>query len=64
MILVFTRCPICQQETSVAADEGGYRKFEEGTDIREALPNLSEPQREQLVSGICGMCWSNMLPDD
>ena len=59
-----TSCPFCGSGDCIAVDDNGYRAYLAGKNIDEALPELTESQRERLVSGICDKCWDNLMPED
>ncbi|SHL41832.1 hypothetical protein SAMN05720470_10830 [Fibrobacter sp. UWOV1] len=62
--LIYTCCPLCHEESSVAVDEKGYGEFLAGKPIGEAMPYLTEPQKEKLNSGLCHNCWMNFFPEE
>jgi len=64
MKLIYTCCPLCHQEGSVAVNDKGYDDYIAGKPIAEALPKLTESQREMLVSGLCHDCWNNFFPEE
>ena len=44
-------------------EEGYHRWFFGGQLIQVALPDLSAPQREQLISGYHPECWEDLFGD-
>lgn len=48
--------PVSQQQLDQ------WRK--EGTYVQVAFPNLTENQREMLISRTCGVCWGKMFPPE
>jgi len=64
MMWITTVCPICGEvfEFDVPAD--GYRAWQEGELIQNAMPNLAPEYREMLMSHICPFCWDAMFSDE
>lgn len=55
-------CKVCSTKHVVIAPTAGYLRWAKGqAKIQEALPGLSEDDRELLVSGICGQCFDKMF---
>lgn len=50
-------CPICGSTEVVTMPLSGYGAWLRGTYIQEALPELSDGQRERLMTGICNSCF-------
>ena len=58
--LIITRnCPFCNTPRTKEFDEEQYRKYEAGTRIQDAMPNVSANDREFLITGICPKCWNS-----
>lgn len=51
------RCPLCGKTFTVTMPMDGFVKWQGGMLIQEALPMLSNDERELLISGICPSCW-------
>ena len=50
-------CRVCGKTHKIEVDPVGFKKFEEGTmPIQDALPGLTNGQREMLLSQICEEC--------
>ena len=66
--LIITRnCPFCNASQTKEFDEEQFRKYEAGTRIQDAMPNVSADDREFLITGICPKCWNAIsmeLSDD
>jgi len=57
-------CRICGTKHVIIVPAAGYFKWARGhAKIQEALPMLSEDERELLVSGICGRCFDKMFAE-
>jgi hypothetical protein len=54
-------CPGCKQTHSVRVDPLGYAEWQDGMPIQRAMPELSAPEREILITGICPPCWGRMF---
>jgi len=62
---VETQCPICHAIENIEVSASGFAQWHAGKNIQDALPELTNVQREQLLSGTCGPCWIdffNMVP--
>ena len=57
-------CPFCKGLTELMVPARGYRLWEEGELIQNALPELSATDREVLISGICPDCQSDFFGDE
>lgn len=55
--LVHTCCPVCGEHDTVVVPLDGYLKWQRGVLIQEAMPDVSNDVREQLMTGICIPCW-------
>lgn len=50
-------CPACSQPHTIRVNETGLcRWYFEGVHIQNALPELSDTEREALLSGLCPSC--------
>lgn len=63
-VTVYTECPYCKQVHSVLCPESGLVKWQEGELIQRALPELTGPQRELLITGTCQKCWNEIFPKE
>lgn len=56
------RCPLCNELNTIVTDEEKYLRWESGNEnVQDIFPELSPSEREVLITGICGMCWSSMF---
>lgn len=62
--IICVECPRCNQMSEVSAPVDGYRRWQEGAFIQDALPDLTADEREILISGICTECWKNIFGED
>lgn len=64
-MVVKTLCPICRKMLSVEVPEKGYLAWRRGELlIQDAMPELTEAERELLLSGICADCWDKVLGEE
>lgn len=49
-------CPSCNAYTQIEVPLNGYANWEKGMLIQKAMPELSEVDRETLISGLCPTC--------
>lgn len=50
-------CRFCGSRHDFDVDRDGYRRWQSGALIQQALPELDLATRELLVSGMCPGCW-------
>ena len=43
--------------------ESGYNAWREGEKVQVAFPELDAAKREMLISGVCGVCWDNIMDE-
>jgi hypothetical protein len=57
-------CRLCHTKHVVIVPAAGYLKWAKGqAKIQDALPGLTDDERELLVSGICGQCFDKMFAE-
>lgn len=56
-VCVVTVCPFCGRGNEVEVNENDYWDWQDGILAQIAFPYLSAEEREQLISGICPICW-------
>lgn len=59
--VVAVQCRMCHEVHFIDVPIDGFVAWQSGELIQDALPELSADQRELLISGTCGMCWSDMF---
>ena len=60
--IVEVTCVNCHTQHTIAVPVAGYRRWATGqAKIQDALPMLSEDERELLMSNICPRCWDKMF---
>jgi hypothetical protein len=58
---VLTVCPSCKKKSDIEVSQQGYFKWQDGELIQNAMPELNDDQREQLLTGICPPCWERLF---
>jgi len=57
-ITVIVTCPHCAGEDRLRiSSEGAVKWHLKGELIQHAFPELTRPERERLITGICPSCW-------
>lgn len=60
-VSVSCTCPFCGMTTEVLVPARGYRLWQEGELIQNALPDLCLADRETLISGLCLDCQADIF---
>lgn len=63
-VSVSCTCPFCGKVTEVLVPARGYRLWQEGELVQNALPDLSLADRETLISGLCLDCQSEVFGEE
>lgn len=64
-MVVRTQCPMCLKRAGITVEASEYNAWQSGVYIQDAMPMLSAEEREQLISGMCPRCWSEIFgPED
>lgn len=63
-VLIKKACPFCKREFQNTFPAEGYRKWQEGALIQDALPDCTADEREFLITGICPECWDKTFGGD
>lgn len=58
---VLGECPLCGKEWYVAVPASEYLEWKKGRLIQDAMPSVSQDQREMLITGICPECWDKYM---
>ena len=61
---VITRCPMCKKIASVNIKTEQLERIEAGEHIQNVCPELSDDDRERLITGICPRCWDDMFYEE
>lgn len=54
---VRVECAFCHAKFSIPLTQQQQRRWERGAMIQHVIPEVSEDQRELLISGQCGKCF-------
>ena len=57
-------CKYCDKTYILNIDEEGWKEWESGEFIQDALPDLQAWERELLISGTCDDCWKQFFGED
>lgn len=57
-------CTGCNVRVSLKIPSRQWHSWKDGTHIQIAMPQLSDEEREILISGVCGTCFDEMFPED
>lgn len=60
-ISIVTKCPLCGHRQATIVPVDGAAAWERGAVIQYALPDLTDTEREALMSGICDPCWNRVF---
>ena len=63
-MLVELQCPLCGRKHSVTVNAEAYMDWLNGELIQRAMPELSETEREQLISQMCPTCQDKIFGYD
>jgi hypothetical protein len=63
--LTIRPCPSCGLPHQLTVDQYAYENWLDGIhSIQEAFPDKTPAERELLLTGICGSCFSKMPSED
>lgn len=54
-------CIRCKKVYQIILSDKGYKRWQGGEFIQDALPELSADERELLMSSICGPCFDQLF---
>lgn len=58
-------CILCRREYLLSITEKDLERWHSGTDkIQDVFPYLTASERELLISGICGICFDELFPEE
>lgn len=57
-------CPFCGEEHAVEVNLAQFDAWQSGKPIKDAMPNLSATEREQLISHLCPKCQAEFFDSD
>ena len=62
-VTIHCKCMRCGKEHTLQVSAEGARKYRQGFAVQYAFPELSEDDREWLVSKVCPECWDALTKD-
>lgn len=57
-------CSGCREEFVLLATEQEVDKYLHGAFAQEAFPKWTADERELLISGMCGKCFDELIPEE
>lgn len=57
------KCKVCKNPWTVDVTEKQIRAWEDGELIQNAMPDVPLELRELFITGICPICWDEMMGD-
>ena len=57
----YVTCIHCQKNWGVKVPAKGFREWNDGKLIQDAMPELSTASRELLISKTCPECWERLF---
>lgn len=54
-------CMDCKKSTTLQLTDEQIKRWREGELIQNVMPELTEDERELLISGICGKCFDSLF---
>lgn len=65
MLKIEATCDMCKKTHTIEVPKAGYMQWlNGGARIQDAMPQLSDDDRELLISGTCGPCFDSLFADD
>lgn len=61
---VEVECVSCKKAITVVVPTTGYRLWLSGELIQNAMPELTDDERELLLSHMCSQCFNSLEEDD
>lgn len=62
-MMIEITCPFCGAPHYVVCSAEGFKAWQNGELIQNALPELTPTEREQLISRICPECQESIFGD-
>lgn len=63
-VLMTRTCWRCNETTTIEVDESDYLEWKRGKMIQHALNELTDDERELLISSTCGSCFDELYPEE
>ena len=58
------QCHVCWETRTLELDADSFRKWEAGALIQDVFPEMSDIDREILISGTCDPCFTKLYDDE
>lgn len=58
---VTSSCTVCQKSSEIELDTRDITKWKDGALAQDVWPNLSDDQRELIMSGTHNSCWTEVM---
>ena len=62
--VVTNPCPACGERTNLEVDLTSYMRWQGGVLIQDAFPDLTNDERELLITGTHPACWDTMFGEE
>lgn len=60
-VTIIKKCISCNTITTITVTASQHYRWQHGELIQRVMPELSEDDRELLISGMCGNCFDNLF---
>ena len=57
-------CKMCKAEFKISYLKHDYENWKAGMLIQDAMPYLTDDQREMMISGVCGVCFDALFASE
>lgn len=57
-------CMVCNKTHAIEIDQDAFVRWMQGELIQNVAPELSDDDRELLISGVCGPCFDEVFGED
>jgi hypothetical protein len=64
VILETQKCMVCKTSTEIDVNLEQYLDYQSGSKVQDAFPDLTDDERELIISGTHPACWDSLFPDD
>ena len=62
---IVTECPYCHRKHVFTITDEQFNKYANGESyIQTIFPELTAPEREMLITGICEECWNKIFSSE
>lgn len=57
-------CVQCKETQTIVTKTEGFKSYSQGQLIQNAFPDVSDSNREFMISGICPNCWDKLFGEE